>query len=198
MRNITAKGATNLMQDGWILLDVRPPSEIEKAAVIDAVEVPVFLPDDRLDIGSLLKQMSAFGMGGWWLGGTHMEPNKEFLNDVQKRIPKDAKVIVACQKGLRSLAACEQLSRAGYQSLAWVNGGFDTAKPGDISSKEDKDLRLAGIGGVSEMLGWTQLQQEGKKGLGDRVENILKLAGVIVAADLLVLAYEQIKYMTSQ
>lgn len=31
----------------------------------------------------------------------------------QASIPKDASVIVACQKGLRSLAACEQLSRAG-------------------------------------------------------------------------------------
>lgn len=27
------------------------------------------------------------------------------------KVPADAKVIVACQKGLRSLAACEQLSR---------------------------------------------------------------------------------------
>eukprot|EP00210_Caulerpa_lentillifera_P007229 g6916.t1 len=172
VRNITAKGASSLMKEGWILLDVRPPTEIEKASVLDAVEVAVFLPDESLEIGSLLKQMSAFGMGGWWLGGTHMEPNKNFINDVKKRVPKDAKVIVACQKGLRSLAACEQLSRAGYQSLAWVNGGLDIAKPGDIPSKDDRDLRLAGIGGVSEMLGWTKLQQEEKKGLGDRVENI--------------------------
>ena len=136
--------------------------------------MPVFVPDESLNPASLLKQMSAFGMGGWWLGGTHMEPNKDFLADVQQKIPKDAKLIVICQKGLRSLAACEQLSKAGYQTLAWVNGGLDTAKPGDLPSKDDKDLRLAGIGGVSAMLGWTELQQEGKKGFGDNVENILK------------------------
>lgn len=154
---------------------MRPPSEIKTAAIENAVEVPIFLPDTSLNPGSLLKQMSAFGMGGWWMGGTHMEPNKNFLQDVLKKIPKDAKLIVVCQKGLRSLAACEQLSRAGYQTLAWINGGLDTAKPGDLPSKDGKDLRLAGIGGVSAMLGWTELQQEGRKGLGDRVENILKV-----------------------
>lgn len=35
------------------------------------------------------------------------------MRDIQKAIPKDSKVIVSCQKGLRSLAAAEQMSRAG-------------------------------------------------------------------------------------
>jgi rhodanese-related sulfurtransferase len=43
------------------------------------------------------------------------------------QVPKDSKVIVACQKGLRSLAACEQLNRAGYKDIAWINGGFDNS-----------------------------------------------------------------------
>lgn len=40
-------------------------------------------------------------MGGWWLGGTHMKPNTQFLAEVQASVPKDASVVVACQKGLR-------------------------------------------------------------------------------------------------
>lgn len=60
---------------------------------------------------------------------------------VQGKVPKDAKVIVGCQKGLRSLAACEQLARVGYGQLAWINGGFDTAKPGDLPTTNGKDLR---------------------------------------------------------
>jgi len=196
VRNITAKGAGNLIKEGWTVLDVRPPSEIKTAAINDAVEVPLFIADESLNPGSLLKQMSAFGMGGWWLGGTHMEPNKNFMREVQQKIPKDAKLVVTCQKGLRSLAACEQLSKAGYQTLAWINGGLDTAKPGEMPSKGDKDLRLAGIGGVSAMLGWTELQQEGKKGVGERVENILKVALILVVLDVLVFGYEQIQYMT--
>lgn len=76
------------------------------------------------------------------------------------QVPKDAKVIVACQKGLRSLAAAEQLSRAGYTSLAWVNGGLDNSRPGEVPTRDGKDIRYAGIGGVSEIVGWTEVQQE--------------------------------------
>lgn len=196
VRNVTPKGAGNLIKEGWTILDVRPPREIKVAAIEDAVEVPLFVPDESLNPGSLIKQMSAFGMGGWWLGSTHMEANTNFLPDVLKKVPKDAKLIVVCQKGLRSLAACEQLSRAGYQTLAWINGGLDTAKPGELPSKDGKDLRLAGIGGLSAALGWTELQQEEQKGVGQNVGNILKAAAVILVLDLLVFGYEQVQYLT--
>lgn len=39
VRNVTAENAAQLMQEGWVLLDVRPQSEIEKAGVKGAVEV---------------------------------------------------------------------------------------------------------------------------------------------------------------
>lgn len=39
VRNVTAANAAQLMQEGWVLLDVRPPQEIEKAGVKGAVEV---------------------------------------------------------------------------------------------------------------------------------------------------------------
>mmetsp|Transcript_9369 Transcript_9369/g.23289 ORF Transcript_9369/g.23289 Transcript_9369/m.23289 type:complete len:93 (+) Transcript_9369:708-986(+) len=58
--------------------------------------------------------MSAFGMGGWWLGNKHMRLNTRFMGSVRRGIPTDANVIVACQKGLRSLSACEQLAKNGY------------------------------------------------------------------------------------
>jgi rhodanese-related sulfurtransferase len=80
---------------------VRPVEETEVVSIKDAVAVPLFEVDDGIDPGSLLKQMSAFGMGGWWLGGSHMKPNQQFMSQVQAKIPKDAKVLVTCQKGLR-------------------------------------------------------------------------------------------------
>jgi hypothetical protein len=60
---------------------------------------------------------------------------------VQAQIPKDKGVIMGCQKGLRSLAAAEQLSRAGYARVAWINGGFDTARPGDLKTSNGRDIR---------------------------------------------------------
>ena len=80
------KDLKQYIEDGWTILDVRPTSESRKVHISDAVEVPLFYPDSSLDPGSLLKQMSAFGMGGWWLGGTHMVPNERFLSEVQAKV----------------------------------------------------------------------------------------------------------------
>eukprot|EP00892_Ulva_mutabilis_P000386 jgi/Ulvmu1/10348/UM061_0031.1 len=194
VKNVMAKDLMQYIQDGWTVLDVRPPSETRKVHVADAVEVPLFVPDTSLDPSSLLKQMSAFGLGGWWLGGTHMKPNASFLPDVQAKIPKDAKVIVACQKGLRSLAAAEQLSRAGYSDLAWVNGGLDNSRPGDVPTRGEKDIRYAGIGGVSEMVGWTEVQQE-NAGPAGSLKSVFIAVALILVLDGLVFAYEQYQYM---
>ena len=75
--------------------------EVSQATIEGAVTVPLFVVDEEVSIGTFIKKATAFGMGGWWEGGTHMKPNTTFLSDVQKKIPKDRKVIVACQKGLR-------------------------------------------------------------------------------------------------
>lgn len=112
-----------------------------------------------------------------------MKPNTSFLADVQARIPQDAKIIVVCQKGLRSLAACEQLGLSGYSTLAWVNGGLDTSRPGQVETEGGVDVRMGGIGGLSELLGWTEVQQETAKGFAGGYQNILKAVGVILLLD---------------
>lgn len=66
-----------------------------------AIEVPIYIPETRWSPINVLKQLSNFGLGGWWLGGSHMIPNQTFMQDVRDKVPQDAKVIVACQKGLR-------------------------------------------------------------------------------------------------
>ena len=76
------------------------------------------------------------------------------------QIPAGSRVVVACQKGLRSLDAAEQLARAGYGDLAWINGGLDSAAPGDLGVVGAPDLRYGGIGGLSARLGMTDVQRE--------------------------------------
>ncbi len=62
----------------------------------------MFVMDPDTSFGGVLKQATAFGMGGWWLGGGHTIPNAQFMQQVQQQLPdKDQGVIVACQKGLR-------------------------------------------------------------------------------------------------
>jgi rhodanese-related sulfurtransferase len=78
---------------------------------------------------------------------TGVPPPPAYPAQVQAKVPADAKVIVACQKGLRSLAACEQLAKAGYAQIAWLNGGFDTARKGDIATTNGVDVRcVIGVG----------------------------------------------------
>ncbi len=67
-----------------MLLDVRPPPEVEKVGIPGAVAVALFLPDSRMELGSLLANYAAFGTGGWWVGGGHFIPNADFLAQVRR------------------------------------------------------------------------------------------------------------------
>lgn len=74
--------------------------------------MPLFVEDDDASPSSALKRGVAYAADGFWLGGRHMKANAAFLDDVRARVPANTPVLVACQKGLRSLSACEQLVRA--------------------------------------------------------------------------------------
>jgi rhodanese-related sulfurtransferase len=200
VKSVNARTAGDLQKDGWTVLDVRPPTEVAKAGVEGAVEVPLYIPEDEVSPGAFLKNATAFGMGGWWIGGGHMKPNPNFMRDIVAKVPKDAKIVLGCQKGLRSLAAAEQLSKAGYGQLAWINGGFDAAAPTDLPVKGASDLRFGGIGGLSEILGWTDVQKQATKSEGflGGGFTIIKFAIVIVILDGLLFAYEQASVMLNK
>ena len=53
--------------------------------------------------------------------------------------------------------------------------------------KSGKDIRYAGIGGVSSWLGWTAIQQKQGEGLGNIFETVIKICIVLVAVDGVVL-----------
>jgi rhodanese-related sulfurtransferase len=72
-----------MMQQGWALLDIRPPTETQKVGIVGAVTVPLYVEDPSNSFGSLLKKSATIGTGGWWLGGTHMIPNNDFLAQVR-------------------------------------------------------------------------------------------------------------------
>ncbi|BAS79553.1 Os02g0596000, partial [Oryza sativa Japonica Group] len=107
---------------------------------------------------------------------------------------KDTDIIVVCQKGLRSLAACEQLYGAGFQNLFWVQGGLEAAEEEDFEREGPQPFKLAGIGGVSEFFGWTDQQraQAVKEGLGYRLIFTGRLVGALVLVDALFLGAQRI------
>ncbi|KAH6809406.1 Rhodanese/Cell cycle control phosphatase superfamily protein, partial [Perilla frutescens var. frutescens] len=176
------------------LLDVRPSIEREKAWVKGSTWIPIFDADDSLDAGTLSRKITGFMMGGWWSGVPTLAFNKEFLSKVEEKYPKDTDLIVACQKGLRSLAACEILYNAGYENLFWVQQGLEAAEEEDLEREGPQSFKLAGIGGLSEFLGWTDQQRAAaaKEGWGYRLVFTARLLGLFLAADALFLGAQQV------
>ncbi|CAK7336739.1 unnamed protein product [Dovyalis caffra] len=95
---------------------------------------------------------------------------------------------------MRSLAACELLNNAGYRNLFWVQGRFEAAEEEDFVSEGPQPLKFAGIGGVSEFLGWTDQQRAAaaKEGWGYRLLFSARLVGVFLVADALFIGAQQV------
>ncbi|XP_008793720.1 rhodanese-like domain-containing protein 11, chloroplastic isoform X1 [Phoenix dactylifera] len=176
------------------LLDVRPSTEHNKAWVKGSTWIPIFDVDSSVDMQTLAKKITNFVMGGWWSGSPMLAFDKGFIGKVEEKFPKDSDIIVACQKGLRSLAACEQLYNAGFRNLFWVQGGLEAAEDEDFQWEGPQPFKLAGIGGVSEFLGWTDQQRAiaAKEGWAYRLVFTGRLVGLILIADALLLGAQKL------
>ncbi|CAO2840524.1 unnamed protein product [Amaranthus hypochondriacus] len=179
---------------GKTLLDVRPTSERNKAWVKGSTWIPIFDVDDRFDVGTLSTKATNFLMGGWWSGIPTLSYNSQFLSKVNEKFSKDTDLIVACQKGLRSLAACELLCNAGYQNVFWVQGGLEAAEEEELPREGPQPFKFAGIGGLSEFLGWTDQQRvaAAREGWQYRLVFSARMVGLFLAADALYLGTQQV------
>ena len=90
--------------DGYTYIDVRTEEEYSGGHVPSAVNIPILRrrPD-----------------------GSGMAPNPDFLAQVEEKFPTDAKLIVGCQRGGRSLKACELLIQSAYTNVVDMRGGYD-------------------------------------------------------------------------
>ena len=89
-------------EEGYVYLDVRSEPEYAAGHPAGAQNVPI---------------MHA-GPGG-------MTPNPEFLEVVQAAYPKDAKIVVGCKSGQRSMRAAEAMAAAGYTGVIDQRAGFE-------------------------------------------------------------------------
>ncbi|KAL6987814.1 Rhodanese-like domain-containing protein 10 [Sarracenia purpurea var. burkii] len=152
VRPVPPKDASSaLKSEGYILLDIRPQWEREKARVSDSLHVPLFVADVDNSPLTLLKKWVHFGYIGLWTGQSLTMINPEFLRQVEKKVPdKDSKLLVACGEGLRSMMAASKLHEGGYRNLGWLAGGFSRARDDDFHSVEGTQrLQYATVGGVS-------------------------------------------------
>ena len=101
VKRVTPGEADALMKEGWIYLDVRSIPEFEGGHPTGAVNVPLL-----------------HNAGG------RMAPNPAFQSVVEGNFAKDAKIVVGCKAGPRSMQAAALLDAAGYTNLVEVRGGF--------------------------------------------------------------------------
>ncbi|TVU47440.1 hypothetical protein EJB05_07043 [Eragrostis curvula] len=154
VRPVRPRDAKDVLDaEGFRLLDVRPEWERARAGVRGSVHAPLFVGDDDMSIVTLLKKWVHFGYIGLWTGQSFTKMNDRFLDDVAAAVAgegKDAKLLVACGEGLRSLIAVRMLHDDGYKNLAWLAGGFSKCVDGDFPDVEgESKLQYATIGGVS-------------------------------------------------
>ena len=101
---VTPAEAHELMQAGAKLVDVRTKPELQYVG-----KVP----------GSLAVEWQT------WPGG---KPNPEFLGELAASAGKDDTVMFLCRSGVRSHAAAEAATRAGYKEAYNILEGFEGDK----------------------------------------------------------------------
>jgi rhodanese-related sulfurtransferase len=61
-------------------------------------------------------------------GARGMEPNPDFLKVAQAAYPKDAKLVLGCRSGVRSMRAAQMLVDAGFTSIVEQRAGWEGAR----------------------------------------------------------------------
>jgi rhodanese-related sulfurtransferase len=101
------KEAATLLAEGWTYLDVRSIPEFDAGHPAGATNVP------------LNHQVNG-----------RMSPNPDFQRVIAANFPKDAKIVVGCKMGGRSLQAATLMESAGFTSVVDMRGGFAGERDG--------------------------------------------------------------------
>ncbi len=104
-RTVVPPEARPLIDADHVYLDVRTTDEFDAGHPAGAYNVP----------------FATFGDAG-------MQANPDFVAVVRAHFPADAKLVVGCAAGGRSLAACEALAAAGFSALVNMHCGFGGAR----------------------------------------------------------------------
>jgi rhodanese-related sulfurtransferase len=108
-KRVSPEQALALMREqGYAYLDVRSVPEFEQGHPEGAYNVPLL----------------HMGPGG-------SQPNSDFLAAVERRFPKDAKLVVGCRSAGRSVHAVAALEQSGFTNLALQQSGFVGSSPMD-------------------------------------------------------------------
>jgi rhodanese-related sulfurtransferase len=104
-KRVSPQEAQTLLADGYVYVDVRSEAEFAEGHPVGAYNVPL---------------MHA--------GGGGMTPNPRFTEVMRARFPKEAKLVVGCKAGNRSMRAAVVLLGEGYTDVIDQRAGWDGAR----------------------------------------------------------------------
>jgi rhodanese-related sulfurtransferase len=96
-----AEAQALLEQEGYVFLDVRSVPEFEAGHPKGAYNIPL--------------------MHRTWRG---MQPNAQFLKEVRATFALEAKIVIGCKAGGRSMRAAMVMMEAGYTNVVDQRAGF--------------------------------------------------------------------------
>jgi len=105
IKPVSPEEAAQLLESGWVYVDVRSEPEFEAGHVPGALNVPLMHR----------------GPGG-------MTPNAEFSSVMERAFGKDEKLIVGCRSGGRSRRAAEMLRQAGFSTVCDMFSGWEGSR----------------------------------------------------------------------
>ncbi|KAK6120540.1 hypothetical protein DH2020_045735 [Rehmannia glutinosa] len=135
VRSVDVKEALRLQnENNFVILDVRPEAEFKEAHPEGAINVQIYRLIKEWTAWDIARR-AAFAFFGIFSG---TEENPEFMQSVESKLAKDAKIIVACSAGgttkptqnlpegqqSRSLIAAYLLVLNGYKNVFHLEGGI--------------------------------------------------------------------------
>jgi len=131
VKNINPTQAKELLDgdENYTYIDVRSMPEYETNHPAGSLNIPI---------------MHKEAMG--------MVPNNDFVRVVEKNFAHDAKLLLGCQMGGRSMRAAQALAAAGFTDLSNIAGGFGGARDqtGQVVEKGWAELGLPVEQGTQE------------------------------------------------
>jgi rhodanese-related sulfurtransferase len=137
---ISPQEANEKLAEGWTYVDVRTTEEFADGHPAGAVNVPL---------------MHA-GAGG-------MVQNADFLRVMGAAFPKDAKLVLGCRSGGRSLRAAHVLLAEGFTTVVDQRAGWDGARNpfGQVSEPGWSRAGLPTEQGQPAGRSWADMKQKG-------------------------------------
>jgi rhodanese-related sulfurtransferase len=122
VQRISPRDAQALLEQGYAYLDVRAVAEFDTGHPDGAYNVPLLTPRT---------------------GGGMMD-NPDFLRVVRAHFPHEAKIVVGCATGVRSLRAAELLIADGYQNVLEQRAGMEGVRDA-FGRMREKGHRAEGL-----------------------------------------------------